>query len=253
MNVLKVLGSSSRSKRRGRRRRPSNRPPYRPRLEGLEDRTAPSITLQGIPEWKPQGPAPIYEVADQPAYVDGAINAIAVEPGNADNKADDIYIGSVNGGVWHSVWPTTPGTAPPSWKPLTDFLPSLSIGTLAFSPLNHGVLFAGTPGFTSFTGLNDPAVGLFRTTDGGANWSHVGQGLPANTEGDVTGDTAPIYKIVPTDFTDPSTLQEVVLVATERGIFRSIDGGDHFAPVLDQAGQVIDSPTTDLVPFSATY
>jgi hypothetical protein len=216
---------------------------FRPLVEPLEDRTAPAITVQGIPDWVAQGPAPIYESVGQPTYQEGAINAIAVEPGNANN-ANNIYIASVNGGVWR----TTSGMSDaPTWKALTDFLPSLAIGTLAISPLDPSVVFAGTPGFTSDVGFSDAAVGLFRTSDRGSHWTHIDAGLPPNTSGQwAPGDTA-IFRIVPTDILDSSTFEEVVLVATQNGIYRSTDGGDHFDPVKGPDGQNFSSPTTDLV------
>ena len=207
------------------RRAPRNS--FRPAITELEDRALLSISLSGVPDWHEQGPGPIKVPPGITPYDAGAINAIVVAP--TDPSGSNIYIGSVNGGVWH----TTTGRVSmgegqgPTWTPLTDFLPSLGIGTLALSPQNHNVLFAGTPGYTNARSNNASAVGVFRTTDAGLHWDSIGQGIPNGTW---------VNKIV------PSTLNQVVLVATDNGIYRSEDGGDHFDPV-----PVLSHRTTDLI------
>ena len=83
------------------------------RLETLEDRLAPAL---GNPTWVAQGPAPITNPVDTYGSPnDGAINAIAADATNAAN----VFIGSVNGGVWRSTNANNPN-APPTWTPLTD-------------------------------------------------------------------------------------------------------------------------------------
>src|SRR6516225_5237935 len=69
----------------------------RPRLELLEDRTLPSVTLPTVPTWIAEGPAPNSGgnaqgtnmasetgVANSPEDT-GAVEAIAVNPGNSKN------------------------------------------------------------------------------------------------------------------------------------------------------------------------
>ena len=183
-----------------------------------------SISLSGIPDWHEQGPGPIERAADAvPLYAAGAINAIVVDP--TDPSGSSIYIGSVNGSVWHTTNGKVEGQSP-TWTPLTDFLPSLrGVGTLALSPQNHNILFAGTPGFTNGWPNSPTEGGVFRSTDAGVHWSSVGQGIFNGTR---------VNKIV------ASTLNQVVLVATDNGIYRSEDGGDSFTQVLSRR-------TTDLI------
>src|SRR6266496_1946952 len=59
--------------------------------------------------------------------VSGAISAIAAHL----NNANILYIGAVNGGVWRT---TNATAASPVWTPVTDTLPSLSIGAIEFDP-----------------------------------------------------------------------------------------------------------------------
>src|SRR4051794_22175273 len=82
-----------------------------------------SSNVEGITS--PEGPIP----------ESGAIQAIAVQ------TADTVYVGTVNGGVWKT---TNATDASPTWIPLTDSqLPALSINSLAISPLDPNVIFAG--------------------------------------------------------------------------------------------------------------
>ena len=124
-------------------------------------------------KWRAQGPGPTQNGQVQNLTpnnaVAGAIHAVVAHPRNPDI----LYIGAVNGGVWRTRNATE---ASPTWRPLTDFEQSLSIGALAMDPGNPKILLAGIGRFSSFGG--DPPFkvaggdlsGLLRTTDGGHTW-----------------------------------------------------------------------------------
>src|SRR4029434_1259077 len=66
--------------------------------------TGGGIVVEGMPQWTPQGPAPL--LGGQTAgliasgnAVAGAVQAIAVQPGNPDV----VFIGTTNGGVWRTL------------------------------------------------------------------------------------------------------------------------------------------------------
>ena len=129
-------------------------------------------TLTGVPNWVSEGPAPIDNAQLNAApnnAASGAVESIAVNPFDATQ----VYLGAVNGGVWKStspVDPSAPGAV--TWAALTDKLPALAIGSVAFDPLDAAgnTLFAGTGSFSN--GFKGPAPdGVLRTTDGGATWS----------------------------------------------------------------------------------
>jgi hypothetical protein len=90
----------------------------------------------------------------------GLVADIAVSPaGGSDSVA---YIAPDDGGVWKT---TDGGT---SWTPLTDSMPSNSIGALALDPANPSIVYAGT-GSPDNNGFMK-AVGIYRSANGGASW-----------------------------------------------------------------------------------
>src|ERR1041385_4226081 len=82
------------------------------------------------PLWVEQGPGP-NTVPNNSGFteVSGAIQAIAADPSNPNR----IFVATVNGGIWRT---ENAMAAAPTWVPLTDQQPSLSMGCIAFSPLD---------------------------------------------------------------------------------------------------------------------
>ena len=113
-----------RRQRLNRDRRRRRVAPVRPKVEVLEPRLV-------LAAWIPQGPAPVInsqvENIEPDNQVAGAIHTVLAHPTNAN----ELYIGAVNGGIWKT---TNAQAVRPTWTPLTDELPSLSIGALAYDP-----------------------------------------------------------------------------------------------------------------------
>ena len=152
-----------------------------PGLERLEDRTVLSITFTGVPNWIAEGPAPnsggnaqgtnIPSESGVPNSPEdtGAIQAIAVNPGNAKQ----VFVGAVNGGVWR----TNDITANPvAWVPLTDQFPSLEITSLRFDPTDgtNNTLVAGIGNSSNEFANLGPVTGLLKTTNDGNTWTQLG-------------------------------------------------------------------------------
>jgi photosystem II stability/assembly factor-like uncharacterized protein len=129
-----------------------------------------------------------------------------------------FYIGVNNGGVWKT---TDYGRV---WVPLFDEQPSSSIGAIAVAPSDPNTVYVG-----SGEGLQRPDLstgdGMYRSTDAGKTWKHLG-----------LRDAQQIPAIV-VDPKDPKRLYVAALghpygPNAERGIFRSTDGGETFQKVL---------------------
>jgi photosystem II stability/assembly factor-like uncharacterized protein len=144
-----------------------------------------------------------------PTHVSGRITDVAMHPGDTLT----IYAASASGGVWKS------DDEGESWIPISDQLPTLSIGDIALDPSDKNTLYVGTGepnaggGSVAYDGQ-----GLFKTTDGGATWTSLG-----------LLETGSIGRVV----VDPTNPQRLFVAAMgtlfannpERGIYRSDDGG----------------------------
>ena len=138
-----------------------------------------------------------------------------------DGVADQpnlFYIGFDNGGMWRS---TDYGS---TWEPLFDNEPTSSIGAIAVAPSDPNIIYVGSGG-----GIIRPDLstgdGMYKSTDAGATWTHLG-----------LRDSQMIADVV-VDPTNPDRLFVAVLghpygPNPERGIFRSTDGGQSFEKVL---------------------
>ena len=80
-----------------------------------------------------------------------------------------FFIGVNNGGVWKTT------DAGRTWRPLFDDQPTGSIGDLAVAPSNPDIIYVGTG-----EGLQRPDLstgnGIYKSTDGGKTWRHLGLG-----------------------------------------------------------------------------
>jgi photosystem II stability/assembly factor-like uncharacterized protein len=144
----------------------------------------------------------------------GRVLAVAGVPGDGAT----FYFGSVDGGVWRT---TNAGV---TWEPLFDGQPISSIGALALAPSDPKVIFAGT-GEADMRSDITYGAGVYKSTDGGAHWQHLG-----------LDDTRQIGKVL-IDPQDPNIVWVAALghaygPNTERGVFKSTDGGRTWQKVL---------------------
>jgi photosystem II stability/assembly factor-like uncharacterized protein len=129
-----------------------------------------------------------------------------------------FYFGSVNGGVWETT------DAGRTWRPIFDGQPVGSIGALALAPSDPRVIYVGT-GEADMRSDIAQGDGMFKSTDGGRTWAHVG-----------LADSQQIGHIE----VHPSNPDLVYVAAlghpygpnTERGLFRSRDGGGRWEKIL---------------------
>lgn len=133
--------------------------------------------------------------------------------------ASVAYFGAAGGGLWK----TTDGGE--NWKPVTDGqITSSSVGAVAVSESDPNVVFIGM-GESCIRGNIMPGDGVYRSTDAGKTWTHMGFR---------DSDAIATIRIHPTN-------PNVVFVASfgkygaksdERGVFKSADGGKTWKRVL---------------------
>lgn len=98
-----------------------------------------------------------------PTNIPGRITDLAVHP----DEPNTIYAGAACGGVFKS---TDNGA---SWFPIFDEQGTPSIGALAIHPEYTQVLYCGT-GEANGSGDSYPGTGIYKSTDGGSTWTHIG-------------------------------------------------------------------------------
>jgi hypothetical protein len=176
-----------------------------------------------------QGPGPsqngqVEGIPGRP--VTGAVNALAAHPANPDV----LYLGAVNGGVWRT---TNATAASPTWVPLTDALPSLSIGrgALQLDPTDPGAgtIVAGS-GQSSSIGDGGSRIGMLRSTDAGATWTVLDGG------GTLTGKNANGVAARGSTLLMAVNNNNGVIDLANVGIYRSTDTGATFTRVSGTGG-----------------
>ena len=141
--------------------------------------------------------------------------------GHAD-QPDTFYFGSVGGGVWKTE------NSGRTWYPISDQgIPIGSIGAVAVAPSNRNVVYVGT-GEPDIRNQHSYGIGMFKSTDAGKTWTHIG--LEA---------TQQIGRVV-VDQTNPNRVYVAALGHVygpnpERGVYRTTDGGVTWKKVLFKA------------------
>jgi photosystem II stability/assembly factor-like uncharacterized protein len=177
-----------------------------------------------------------------PAVFGGRFTDIAVA--RTRGQPDQLYIAASTGGVFKSV------NGGISWTPVFDAVNAMmSMGDLAIAPSNQNIVWVGTG-----EPQNPPhrwGDGVYKSVDGGRTWQFMG-----------LRDTRHIGRI-----TIHPTNPDIVYVAaqgniwgpsTERGVFRTTDGGRTWRKILyvgenTGANDVLMDPTNPEVLLATTY
>ncbi len=189
---------------------------YRNFSRALCPKTSPAATASVCPtnsfssslHWRSIGP-----------YRGGRTRGVAGVP----SQPNVFYIGVCNGGVWKT------NDYGRTWQPIFDDQPTGSIGAIAVAASDPNIVYVG-----SGEGLHRPDLsvgdGIYKSTDAGKTWTHLGLR---------DGQQIPQLAVDPRD---PNKVFAAVAghpygPNKERGVYRSIDGGQNFTKVLPKSPQ----------------
>jgi photosystem II stability/assembly factor-like uncharacterized protein len=145
----------------------------------------------------------------------GRVVAVAGDP----EDPAVFYFGACAGGVWKT---TDAGTY---WENVSDgFFRTSAVGAIAVADSDHNVVYAGM-GESCIRGDVSYGDGVYRSTDGGKTWTHLG-----------LEDTRHIARIrvhpENADLVYVAALGHTFGPNSQRGVFRSHDGGKSWDKVL---------------------
>lgn len=167
---------------------------------GLSSRPVPELAT-----WTPLGPG----------NIGGRTRVIVIDP----HDPSTMFAAGVSGGIWKTT------NAGESWTPVGDALANIAVNSMAMSPANSLVLYAGT-GEGYFreeirgTGLPLRGGGIFRSRDGGLTWEQ----LPATANEQFQWVNDLVFS--PRD-------ESRLYAATRTGVWRTTDGGASWSPILE--------------------
>ncbi|MEK9750757.1 MAG: glycosyl hydrolase [Flavobacteriaceae bacterium] len=159
-------------------------------------------------------------------------------------QPNTFYFGATGGGVWKS------DDAGNTWKNISDGYFGGSIGAVEVAQSDPNVIYVGG-GEVTVRGNVSSGYGVWKSVDGGKTWES--KGLPESRH-------IPRMRTHPDnpDVVYAAVLGNIYKASTERGVYKSTDGGNTWRKVLyvnDMAGAVdlIIDPTNSRVIYASTW
>lgn len=149
-----------------------------------------------------------------PANMGGRVADVEGVPGNANI----VYVASASGGLWKTV------NAGVTWKPIFERQGTLSIGDIALAPSNSDVVWVGT-GESNVRNSVSFGDGVYKSTDGGKTWQHMGLKDSEHISAIVIHPQNP-------DIVYVGALGHAFAPNDERGVFMTTDGGKTWTKTL---------------------
>ena len=135
----------------------------------------------------------------------------------------EYYFGATGGGLWKTT------DAGQTWDPVTDGqINSSSVGAVAVCEADPDIVYIGT-GETELRGNVQQGDGLYKSTDAGETWRHIGL---------AEGQNFSRVRIHPEncDIAWAAALGKHSKANPERGIYKTTDGGESWRLVLNRPG-----------------
>jgi hypothetical protein len=149
-------------------------------------------------------------VARGPGNVGGRVRAVMFDI--SDPTYQTVFAGGSTGGLFKT---TNINDRNAQWTQINDWLANLTVSSLAQDPRNPNVMYLGTG---DVDGNDANGLGIYRSTDGGNNWSLI----PATANSN--------FGLVSSMVINPNDGH--IIAATFSGIYKSIDNGANWYKVL---------------------
>jgi len=170
------------------------------------------------------------------------LNSARVESIQVDeDNPGTMYVAFGSGNLWKT---TNNGI---SWKPIFNDVPSLGIGDIALAPSNKNIIYVGTgESLKKARNFTMPGTGIYKSTDGGENWKHLGLNDSWHIGEISINPTNP-------DIVFVSVLGHFWSKNKNRGVYRTLDGGqtwDHVLYIDEKTGSndiVISHSNPDII------
>ena len=135
-------------------------------------------------------------------------------------QSNTYYMGNTGGGIWKTI------DAGNTWLNVSDgFLKTGTVGAIAVSESDPNVVIAGMGEHAARGVMTSMGDGVYKSTDAGKTWTHIGLDNSRHISDVIIHPTNPdvIYVTAQGAQYGPST---------ERGVYRTIDGGNNWERIL---------------------
>jgi hypothetical protein len=163
-----------------------------------------------------------------PDNVGGRTRALMFDPNDVNNEK--VWAGAVGGGIWYNDDITD---ATSSWTAVDDFMGSLAVTCLAYDPSSTTTFYAGT-GEGYFNSDAQQGLGVWKSTDGGANWSQLASTIPSKTGTDAQKGFRYIQDIAVASNGDVFAATRGYF-SNRGGLLKSTDGGTSWTDITPAA------------------
>ncbi|HEY0658727.1 MAG TPA: hypothetical protein VGD05_09645, partial [Pyrinomonadaceae bacterium] len=208
-------------------------PEQMPRTPGAQPsptpRFAPAPQTSPVPQaaaaaQKKDDPLKLFQYRSIGPHRGGRVAAVAGVP----SQPNVYYFGATGGGVWKT---TDAGV---NWEPISDnHFKTGSVGAIAVAESDPNVIYVGM-GEETVRGNVSHGDGMYKSTDAGKTWKHIG-----------LGDTRQISRVrihpKNPDIVYVAAIGHLWGANDERGVFRSEDGGKTWRKILfrdDKTGAI---------------
>ena len=162
-----------------------------------------------------------------PNTIGGRTRAILIDPNDSTKKK--LWAAGVTGGLWYTNDITV---ASPTWNSVDGTWGNLAVGSINSDPNDTNTMYVGTGERMGIFSTSSRGLGIWKTTDGGATWTHLTVTENFNYVTDIVvrneSGTSVVYAGVGGHYYEGKWHG-----SANTGLWRSADGGATWTQVMD--------------------